>query len=876
MDKLRASELRKLFLDYFAARGHRVVRSSPLIPPDDPTLLFTNAGMVQFKDIFTGSRSTEYSRATSSQKCLRVSGKHNDLEMVGRTPRHHTFFEMLGNFSFGDYFKEEAIEYAWEMLTQVFGLDPERLWVSVYKDDDEAYRLWNEKMHVPERRILRLGEKDNFWSMGDTGPCGPCSEILWDRGPEYGDDPEYRLLEIWNLVFMQYDRTADGTLNPLPRPSIDTGMGLERLAAVVQGVESNYETDLFLPLLQLVAELASKVKGADSEDDFAMRVIADHARATAFLVSDAVFPENEGRGYVLRRIMRRAIRYGQRLGMGEVFFHKVCLAVVDLMGQVFPELEQSRVSIGQIVLREEELFRRTLDRGLDLIERNEVWQEVDGQRVMPGQVAFKLYDTFGFPLDLTQVIGEEKGFRVDTEGFASLMAEQKAMGRASWKGQEGAADRAVFKEISARFGSTTFSGYEVVELQNALVHGLVKGGDEVDVVGEGDVADMIVDNTPYYAESGGQVGDTGIWRSKSGRGRVMATDKREGGLFVHRIVVEQGTVREGEGVELVVDVERRKSIQRSHSATHLLHAALRRRLGEHVKQQGSLVEPGRLRFDFSHFAPLTKEDLAAVEQDVNAHILTNEPAHVEQTSMDEAISRGALAFFGEKYGERVRLVEMGSDSKELCGGTHVARTGDIGIFVILAESGIAAGVRRIEAATGMEAVRILEEQRETLDEVARSLNVASGGAVERVGVLQARIKGLEKEVEKLKSKMAAREGVNLMDGVREVAGVRLLAARVDGMDAKALRELGDTLKDRLKSGVVVLMGASDGKVVILAMSTGDVSGRVKAGALVGELAKMVGGRGGGRPEMAQGGGDDVDGIDDALKAVPAMVEKALR
>ncbi len=866
------AELRRAFLDYFEERGHRRMRSAPLIPADDPTLMFTNAGMVQFKDVFTGDRTVEYDRAVTSQKCLRVSGKHNDLEEVGRTPRHQTFFEMLGNFSFGDYFKETAIEYAWEFLTgdDLCALPADRLWVSVHHSDDEAYGLWRDKMGVPEERLLKLGDKDNFWSMGDTGACGPCSEIHWDRGREYGEDPEDRLLEIWNLVFMQFDRAADGTLNPLPKPSIDTGMGLERIASVRQGFDNNYDTDLLRSIIAAGEGCTGRTYGAgDDAHDLALRVIADHSRATAFLIADGILPGNEGRGYVLRRVMRRAIRFGSRIGIDELFFHRTCAAVCDLMGDAYPELVQARTMIEQSVPMEEELFRRTLERGLGLIDK---WADArpDASADMPGEVAFRLHDTYGFPPDLTELIGREKGFGVDMEGFKAALQVQRETARAAHNRKMSVQANAV---VIPEGLTTEFVGYDDTEGVGTAVLILVDGK-EADRLGPGDEGDVFADRTPFYAESGGQVGDTGRLTTAGATAKVLDTQK-VGSLHAHRVRMDEGELRTGDAVMLSVDDTQRLRIVRNHSGTHLLHYALRDVLGGHVRQRGSLVSPGRLRFDFSHFQQVAPDEITRIETLANSLVMRNTDTAVQPMAYDDAVSAGALAFFGDKYGEDVRTVRIGDDSFELCGGTHVRRSGDIGFIKVTGESSIQAGVRRLEAVTGEGALQLMQQQHTALNAAADLLHASPTDTVDRIDKMLRQHKDLEKEVEALKRKLAAGGADDLLSDAVEIGDAKVLAARVDHVDGKGLRDLGDRLRDKLGTGAILLATGAGGKVALLCMVSKDLTDRVKAGDIVRSAAEKVGGRGGGRPDMAQAGGPNPAGIADALATLEPAVRGAL-
>lgn len=870
---MNSVEIRKRFLSWFSERGHAVLPSSSLVPANDPTLFFTNAGMVQFKDIFTGAQRSDHLRAATSQKCMRVSGKHNDLENVGRTRRHHTLFEMLGNFSFGDYFKEEAIPFAWELLTRGYGIEKERLWVTIFESDDEAAEIWTKKVGVPAERVQRLGAADNFWSMGDTGPCGPCTEIHYDfgsaisddtRGPAGGDD---RYVEIWNLVFMQYEQAADGSRTPLPRPSIDTGMGLERLATVLQRKLTNYDTDLFLPLIQQAAELSGVPYGRDAEHDVAMRVIADHARATAFLIADGVMPSNDERGYVLRRVMRRAIRYGVKLGLSKPFLFKSADRVVSMMGADYPELIERRAYIQEVVRGEEERFSETLEKGLALLDR-----ELERHpKALSGEVVFKLYDTFGFPSDLTELIAAERGVSVDVEGYKAAMAEQKAKARASWKGSGEQAVPELHRELANRFDATEFLGYSA-EHASATVQALLRGGERVAALEVGERGQVIVSETPFYAESGGQVGDHGEIQFEGGRFEVIDTQKTHGDLIVHVGQVVEGTLRESQKVRLVVDSERRDRTRLNHTATHLLHAALRHVLGDHVMQKGSLVDPNRLRFDFSHHKPMTPHELQEVEEIVYRNILTNEAVSADVMPIDEARALGAMALFGEKYGDNVRVIRVGDHSKELCGGTHARRSGDIGLFRVLSESGVAAGVRRVEAVTGIEALRVTRERDAGAMAAADRLRVPVQQLDDAIERLQADRRRLEKELEAARRELARATAGDVLSRAKEINGVKVLAMEIPG-DANTLRDEADRLRDQLGSGLVVLGSRSTGSVLVIAAATKDLAGkRVHAGNIVRELARMVGGGGGGRPDMAQAGGPNVNALPDALERVYTLVQ----
>ncbi|HVP62813.1 MAG TPA: alanine--tRNA ligase [Myxococcaceae bacterium] len=886
------AEVREAFLSFFVTRGHQRVRSSSLVPQDDPTLLFTNAGMVQFKDVFTGRESRPYRRATSSQKCVRAGGKHNDLDNVGFTARHHTFFEMLGNFSFGDYFKEEAIQFAWEFVTRDLGFPPERLAATVFDGekgipwDEEAASLWK-RVGMPESRIHRLGYKDNFWAMGDTGPCGPCSELHYFQGDDLpcaevaaggaclGVACECdRWVEFWNLVFMQFERKEkDGPLEPLPRPSIDTGAGLERMTAIVQGKRSNYDTDLFVPLLGRAAELSGKQYGRDPADDASMRVIADHARATAFLISDGVQPSNEGRGYVLRRIMRRAIRHGSRLGIEEPFLHQVVKVVIQEMRQAYPELQENESFVLEATRHEEESFRRTLARGLRLIDEEMAQASREGTKVLSGDVVFLLHDTHGFPWDLTQIIARERGFDVDLDRYEELMEAQRQRGTFGGSGEKAVAD--LWPALQARLGDTVFLGYEGEghEGEGTIV-ALVKDGREVPELRAGERGELLTDRTPFYGESGGQVGDTGriVGHGDKAEAQVLDARRPVAGLVVHEVHVTRGTLRTGDMVQLSVDGQRRNSIRANHSATHLLHRALKIVLGDHVKQAGSVVAPDYLRFDYSHFSPPTPEQLEQVEDLVNGWIRDNADAETRVMALDEAKKAGAVALFGEKYGERVRVVSVHPQSTELCGGTHVRRTGDIGLFKITSEGGIASGVRRIVALTGIGAMAWVREMEHEVRRAAELLRSSPRELVKRVEATQKRVKELEKEVESAARRATAASSKDVLSEAREVNGVRVLAQRVDPADGKAYRVLADQLRDKLGSGVVVVWGEKDGKGLVLVGATKDVVARgFSAADAVREVAKTAGGSGGGKADLAQAGGADPARLGSAVEKLVASV-----
>ncbi len=871
-----SAELRKLFLDYFRGYGHEVVASSPLVPVNDTTLLFTNAGMVQFKDVFTGRDHRPYRRAATAQRCVRAGGKHNDLENVGYTARHHTFFEMLGNFSFGDYFKREAIRFGWEFLTGVLKMPADKLWVTVYETDDEAYRVWADEIKVPKERIARIGDKpggkryesDNFWAMGDTGPCGPCSEIFYDHGPEIAGGPPGtpdadgdRYIEIWNLVFMQFDRGADGALTPLPKPSVDTGMGLERLAAVMQGVHSNYEIDLFQNLIRAAAEAT----GAADLHSSSLRVIADHIRATAFLIADGVLPSNEGRGYVLRRIMRRALRHGHKLGVEGGFFHKLVAPLVVEMGAAYPELVSAAEQVTRVIRQEEERFAETLSHGMRLLEDGIA--QLSGT-VIPGETVFKLYDTYGFPVDLTADIARERGLQVDDAGFEREMAAQRERARAhSQFGLRQTADLGVA-------GCTEFHGYDRLE-EDATVVALFRGDRAVEELNAGDEGVVILDHTPFYAESGGQVGDAGWLRADGLEFEVRDTQKQGEGVFTHIGVLKQGRLQRGATISARVDAAKRQATALHHSATHLLHAALRRVLGAHVAQKGSLVDPQRLRFDFSHFEPISVEQIETIERIVNAQIRDNVAVETAIMAPEEAIATGAMALFGEKYGDKVRVLRMGEFSTELCGGTHVRRVGDIGLFKIVSEGGVAAGVRRIEAVTGDRALDYVASLQERARQAAQLVKGDRDNFPDKVRQLVERARQLEKDIEQLKGRLASGQGADLLGQAVQVDGIKVLAARLDGVDAKTLREAVDRYKDQLKAAAVVLATVEDGKVRLVAGVTPAETRRIKAGDLVNAVAQQVGGKGGGRPDLAQAGGTDPAKLDVALRSVPEWVRDRL-
>jgi alanyl-tRNA synthetase len=868
MKKMTSSELRTAFLEFFRERGHSVQSSSSLVPGNDPTLLFTNAGMVQFKDVFLGREHRDYNRAVTSQRCVRAGGKHNDLENVGYTARHHTFFEMLGNFSFGDYFKKEAIYYAWEFLTKELEIPPQKLWVTVFEEDAEAEKIWLQDVGIDPNRFSRIGAKDNFWSMGDVGPCGPCTEIFYDHGegiaggpPGSPDEDGDRYIEIWNLVFMQYDRDSEGNLHPLPKPSVDTGMGLERISAVMQGVHSNYEIDLFQKLLRAAAEIA----GTHDLTQSSLRVIADHIRSCAFLVADGVMPSNEGRGYVLRRIIRRAIRHGYRLGIREVFFYKLVAPLVEAMGEAYPELKNGQAQVERVLKKEEERFAETLEQGMKILEA--CVAKMEGS-VIPGETVFQLYDTYGFPVDLTADFARENNLTVDHAGFEMAMSEQRERARlASSFGAD--YDQDIKLDVQ-----TEFTGYGQLDDQVHII-GLYQKGQPVDSLKEGDEGVVVLDKTPFYAESGGQVGDCGKIEAGGAIFEVTDTQKQGSNLFLHKGRVAAGTLNKGQLCDARVSAADRKATELNHSATHLLHAALRKVLGEHVAQKGSLVNPERLRFDFSHFEPVTADEISIVERLVNEQIRMNNPVSAQIMAKDEAMNAGAMALFGEKYGDEVRVLKIGDFSTELCGGTHVERSGDIGCFKIISETGIAAGVRRIEAVTGSACIDWIECRDKALSSIAGLLKSSADKASEKVEQLIEKNKSLEKQLERLKSKLASSAGGELSSQAIDVNGIKVLATKLDDVDPKSMRDMVDQLKNKLGSSAIVLAVVEGDKVMLCAGVSKDQMGRVKAGDLVNFVATKVGGKGGGRPDMAQAGGNDPSKLAEALAQVPAWVQEQM-
>ena len=871
---LTTSDIRNRFLKFFEENGHQIVPSSPLVPGNDATLLFTNAGMVQFKDLFLGLEKRSYNRATTSQRCVRAGGKHNDLENVGYTARHHTFFEMLGNFSFGDYFKEEAIKFAWQFLTDNLGLPADKLWVTVFEDDDEAYDLWAKMIGVPEDRIARIGAKDNFWQMGDTGPCGPCSEIFYDHGadvwggpPGTAEEDGDRYIEIWNLVFMQYDRSADGTLTPLPKPSVDTGMGLERVAAVLQHVHNNYEIDLFSNLLNAVQQ----VTGATDADNPSLKVIADHIRSCAFMVVDGVLPSNEGRGYVLRRIIRRAARHGHKLGASEAFFHKLVSPLVEQMGAAYPELVEARDRVEAALLAEERRFAETLSQGMKILQDN--ISGLSGDTV-PGDVVFKLYDTYGFPLDLTADIAREHKLKIDETGFEVQMEAQRARARAA--SQFSASGELAVSVTS----SSVFSGYKLTQDDGIIAELFVDGQpvDELDsaALTEDNIAIVVLDNTPFYAESGGQVGDSGMLRGASGAEFSVSDTQKNANANLHIGKLLGGVFKLGESVNAEIDKARRVATIKNHSATHLLHASLRKSLGDHVQQKGSLVTPAYLRFDFSHGEPVSHSQLMEIETWVNEQVRSNYQSSTEEMAMDAALEKGATALFGEKYGERVRVVQLGEHSIELCGGTHVNACGDIGSFRVTGETGVAAGVRRVEAVTGAAAVEFTVNEHTKLAGIAGTLKTSVDKVAERVAQLTEQNRELNRELDRLKSQLASSAGDSLITDAIDIAGIKVLAVEIDSADAKALRESVDKMKDKLGTAAVVLAAKADGKVRLIAGVSKDATDRISAGDLVNHVATQVGGKGGGRADLAQAGGTQPENLAAALASVPDWITSRLQ
>ncbi len=876
---MTAAEIRTKFLKYFEEHGHTIVASSSLIPKDDPTLLFTNSGMVQFKNCFLGLEDRGYTRAASSQKSVRAGGKHNDLENVGYTARHHTFFEMLGNFSFGDYFKKESIFWGWDFLTRVMGLPKEKLWITIYQEDDEAFEIWNRQMGVPAERIVRMGMDSNFWMMGETGPCGPCSEILYDQGPSVGcGRPECsvecdcdRHLEIWNHVFTQFDRDKDGNFTPLPNPNIDTGMGLERLAAVVQGKQNNYDTDLFQPIIQFVAGLCGKPYGSNPDSDVSLRVIADHSRAVTFLIGDGCLPSNEGRGYVLRRILRRAARHGKLLGLDKPFLNEVVPVIVNFMKDPYDDLVAKESYIRKVILNEEQRFIDTLDSGLKILGEEVAALRKSGGTVIPGAVVFKLYDTFGFPVDLTADIVRKDGLTLDTAGFEQAMEAQREKARESWKGSGEQAVADVYKRLGVDGITTNFIGWEATTEADSYVTAILKKDDKVEALEEGEKGEIFVAQTPFYGEKGGQVGDTGVIEGPGFLFEVWDTQTPVEDVITHIGKVKKGRIRVGDEVTLKVDLETRRATEAHHSGTHILNAALRAVLGDHVKQSGSLVNPERLRFDFTHFSRIDDDEMKRIETIANDHIRGNYAVVTKVLPKEEAMKTGAAAVFDEKYGDQVRVIRMGDVSAELCGGTHVLRTGDIGLLKVVGESSVAAGVRRIEAVAGREAVKYVKSLEEELKKTAELLKAGHAEVSDRVEKLLKHQRDLEKEIEALKGKLAAKDSADLMDKAREIKGVRVLAAQVDAPDVKTLRDFGDKVRDKLGSGIVLLGSRVGDKAMLLCMVTKDLAGKYHAGNIIKELAPVVGGSGGGRPDMAQAGGPQPENIARALEKVEGLL-----
>jgi alanyl-tRNA synthetase len=873
---MTSAEARSIFLEFFRSKGHEMVPSSSLIPANDPTLLFTNAGMVQFKSVFLGQESLPFKRAVTSQKCMRAGGKHNDLENVGHTSRHHTFFEMLGNFSFGDYFKKEAILFAWELLTEHYKLPKEKLWATVYEDDDEAAGIWGELTDIPSERIVRLGAKDNFWQMGDTGPCGPCSEIIIDQGSGVGcGRPDCtvgcecdRYLEIWNLVFMQYDRDRSGNLTPLPKPSIDTGMGLERLSAVLQGKLNNFDTDLFSSIISAICHYSGKKYGADRVTDTAIRVITDHIRAITFLLSEGLSPSNEGRGYVLRRIIRRASRYAKSLDISEPVLYKLCDSVVGAMSDPFPELAEEITRVQKILKLEEERFNRTLEQGLSLL--NNIIKGVKDSRsgIITGDELFRLYDTYGFPLDIARDVAAENDLAIDEAGFHKEMEMQKVKARASWTGEEAAAP--IYRELSQRFKSTEFTGYESTEAESTIF-AIIKNGELAEELKADSEGEVLLDRTPFYAESGGQVGDTGEMKSDAGKAAVLDTKKPMEGFVIHKVKVTRGSLKTGSRVSCAVARDQRAATMRNHTATHLLHAALRNLLGDHIKQAGSYVAPERLRFDFTHFFSLDRDTLDAVEDEVNDNILKNLGVNTSVTETKKAIESGVTALFGEKYGDVVRVVSISGVSAELCGGTHTGATGDIGVFKIVSEGSVASGIRRIEAVTGREALNYLRGEERELRKISEILKTSENPS-ERLAKVLLEMKDLEKSIEKFKDKSAAEGSARLLGDARTIDGIKVIAHRIDGMDLKDLRVMADNVRNGLGSGILLLASVKDGQAALVAMVTRDLTRKYNAGELLRHVATAAGGRGGGKADVAQGGAREIGKLDKALESLYELVK----
>jgi alanyl-tRNA synthetase len=876
---MRGSEIREKFLKYFEENGHTIVQSSSLIPKDDPTLLFTNSGMVQFKNCFLGLEDRGFSRATSSQKSVRAGGKHNDLENVGFTARHHTFFEMLGNFSFGDYFKKESIQWGWDFLTKIMGLSEEKMWITIYEEDDEAFDIWNKIIGVPAERIVRMGMESNFWMMGETGPCGPCSEIIYDQGPGVGCGRSEcsvecncdRHLEIWNHVFMQFEADREGKFNPLPKKNIDTGMGLERIAAVVQGVQSNYDTDFFTPIIAFVENISGKKYRENEDDDVSIRVIADHSRAVAFLIGDGLLPSNEGRGYVLRRILRRAARHGKLLGFNKPFLHEVIPVVIETMKDAYPDLIEKESYIRKVVVNEEQRFIDTLDTGLKILSEEVTSLKTAGKSVVPGEVVFKLYDTFGFPVDLTADIVKKDRLTLDMEGFEKAMEVQREKARESWKGSGEKAVSTSYQKLSLQGIKTTFVGYEGVTETRSRITAILKNDEPVATLEEGEKAEIFVEQTPFYGEAGGQVGDTGIIEGDGCLFEVWETQIPVEDLITHIGKVRKGRLKTGDKVLLKVDLDSRRATEAHHSGTHVLNAALRSVLGDHVKQSGSLVNPERLRFDFTHFSKIEDDELERIEKIANDIIRKNIPVETTLLPREEALKTGAQAVFDEKYGEEVRVIKMGDVSMELCGGTHATRTGDIGLLKVTHESAIAAGVRRIEAVAGREAMKYIRDIEGELKKTSGLLKANPLELSERVEKLLKHQKDMEKEIETLKSKLAAKDIAKLAGRVKEINGVRVLTAEVTAGDAKTMREIGDRLRDKIQSGIILLGSKAGDKAMLLCLVTKDLTNRYHAGNIIKEIAPIVGGSGGGRPDMAQAGGPKPENLKQALSKLKEIL-----
>jgi alanyl-tRNA synthetase len=878
---MHARDIRRTFLDFFARSGHKIVPSSPLLPKDDPTILFTNAGMNQFKNVFLGLEKRSYSRAATVQKCMRVSGKHNDLEQVGRTNKHHTFFEMLGNFSFGDYFKAEAIPFAWELMTEVFKLPKDKMYITIYEEDDEAFLLWNETALVPAERIFRLGKKDNFWAMGETGPCGPCSEIHFDLDPEFEkgtpraliENGSDRFIELWNLVFMQFVQDSQGVLRPLPKPSIDTGMGLERMAAVLQGKTSNWDTDLFRPLIGRICDLAGRDYPQDTAGDISVRLIADHARAAAFLIGDGIMPANDGRGYVLRRLIRRAYRHGNLLGIDEPFVFKLTGEVGDIMADAYPELLSSLNFVSKICRAEEDRFAQTLTSGLKYFHHYSGEAKRSGSKRLRGEAAFKLYDTFGFPLDLTMELAQEERMEVDEQGFREELEKQKERARQSWKGDARQEERKMYEEIKS--AQVRFAGYNCERSQEATVVALFKDGSRIPKLGEGERGEAVIDVTPFYAEAGGQVGDTGLWKNPRFSALVEDTFFPIPGIVSHKIKMLNGSLKEGDSVEAVIDSARRRAIRANHTATHLLHAALRQVLGDHVKQAGSLVSPARLRFDFTHFQAVAAAELRKIENLVNENIRANTPVSIKETTLEEGLREGAIAIFEEKYGEKVRMVTVGETSRELCGGAHASSTGEIGLFKIVAETSVAAGMRRIEALTGEAALAYVQETESLVVEAVAALKTNRNELGLQVEKLKELVKEREREIKALRQKVLRDNGEPPADEVKSVKGVSVFVRKMEGLNLAEARDLTDALKQKIKSGVIVLGSLQEKKAILIVGVTKDLTARVSAAEIIKTLAPIIGGGGGGRPDFAQAGGTKIEALDAALSQSLAAIEKYL-